>query len=172
MSEILENSHFWFAVYTRPKLEAVAVENLIAQGFDAYLPLYKQFKKNGENFIVIFEPMFPRYVFFRPVNSAQSILPVSSTRGVSHVIRFGSQIAKIAPEVLNAIRHIEIERTALDEDELIKLRPGDRVRINEKALKGIEGVVNEVSSRRVSVLLQILGRPLLVNIEPHRLESA
>lgn len=32
MSEILENSHFWFAVYTRPKLEAVAVENLIAQG--------------------------------------------------------------------------------------------------------------------------------------------
>jgi hypothetical protein len=40
-------------------------------------------------------PMFPRYVFFRPGSAGQSIAPVRSTLGVSHVVRFGATPATV-----------------------------------------------------------------------------
>lgn len=161
----------WFVAYARPRLEAVAVHNLEAQGFAAYLPLYKRLKRADGGARVMFEPMFPRYVFFRSLRAEQSIAPVSATRGVSHVIRFGTQLATIRAEILAAIRHFEAERNAIDEAGLAALRPGSRVRFGDPAFQGLEGLVQSVSSRRVSVLLELMGRPQLVSVESHRLEA-
>ncbi|UUZ63746.1 hypothetical protein LP417_31495 [Polaromonas sp. P1-6] len=36
----------WYVAYTQPKREQVAVANLEQQGFEAYLPQYKAFKKS------------------------------------------------------------------------------------------------------------------------------
>lgn len=160
----------WFVAYTRPRLEAVAVQNLEVQGFDTYLPLYKRLKKADGSAKVVFEPMFPRYVFFRPSRPDQSIAPVSSTRGVSHVIRFGVQIAVIRPEILAVLRRFEADRNAVDEAGLAALRPGHRVRFSDPALSGLEGLVQSVSGRRVAVLLELMGRPQRVIVEPHRLD--
>ncbi|UUZ76152.1 hypothetical protein LP414_33100 [Polaromonas sp. P1(28)-13] len=70
----------WYVAYTQPKREQVAVANLEQQGFEAYLPQYKTFKKSPAGLLVAFEPMFPRYVFFRPGNAGQSISGARSTR--------------------------------------------------------------------------------------------
>jgi len=37
-------------------------------------------------------------------------------------------------------------------------------------LAGMEGFVQSVSSKRVAVLLEILGRPTLVQLEHHQVE--
>ena len=161
----------WFVAYARPKLEAVAAHNLDAQGFGVYLPLYKRQKRVDGGARVVFEPMFPRYVFFQPSCAQQSIAPVSATRGVSHVIRFGAQLATIREDILAAIRRFETERNAIDEAGLAALRPGSRVRFSDPAFQGLEGLVESVSSRRVSVLLELMGRPQLVSVESHRLEA-
>lgn len=171
MTAFSEETSFWFVAYTRPQLETLAVHNLDAQGFDSYLPLYKRLKKVGDSSKMVFEPMFPRYVFFRPLRSGQSIAPVSATRGVSHVIRFGVKLARVRQEIVEAIRHFEAERSVMDEAALTSLRPGDRVRICDQALQGVECLVHKVSSRRVSVLLELMGRPQLVNLDPLRLEA-
>ena len=161
----------WFLAYTRPQLEAVAVQNLALQNFDAYLPLYKRLKKvpDGDSRVVL-EPMFPRYVFFRPSLPTQSIAPVRSTRGVSHVVRFGHETATIRPGILDVIRQFEEERNAADVAELSALRPGDKVRFSNPAFKGLEGLVKSVSSRRVSVLLELMGRPQVLKVEHHLLD--
>ncbi|GAB2457482.1 transcription/translation regulatory transformer protein RfaH [Comamonas humi] len=166
-----EEAADWFVAYARPKLEAVAVHNLEAQGFEAYLPLYKRLKKVDGSAKVVFEPMFPRYVFFRPSHPGQSIASVSATRGMSHVIRFGTQIATIRPDILDAIRRFEADRNAMDVAEPAVLRPGNRVRFSDPAFQGLEGLVQSASSRRVSVLLELMGRPQLVSVESHRLEA-
>lgn len=162
----------WFLAYTRPRLETVALQNLQQQGFDAYLPLYKCLKNTDAGMEVIFEPMFARYVFFRPSHHVQSIAPVRSTRGVSHLVRFGHEIATIRPDTLDVIRQLERERNAADVAELSSLRPGHKVRFRNAALKGLEGVVKSVSSRRVAVLLELMGRQQLVSVDHHQLEAA
>lgn len=161
----------WFVAYTRPQLEAIAVQNLESQGFGVYLPRYKRMKRVDGGIKVVFEPMFPRYVFFQPSRHDQSIAPVRSTRGVSHLIRFGQQVASVRPRVLEAIRQFEVARDAMDEGELMALRPGSRVRFSDPGFQGLEGLVQSVSSRRIAVLLELMGRPQLVNVESSRLEA-
>ena len=97
----------WYLVYTRPRLEVVTRQNLQQQGFEAYLPLYKRLKKTEAGTEIIFEPMFARYVFFRPSRDFQSISPAHSTRGVAHLVRFGTEMATVRPDTLNAIRQFE-----------------------------------------------------------------
>lgn len=162
----------WFLVYTRPALESVALQNLQQQGFEAYLPLYKRLKKAGAGMGVVFEPMFPRYVFFRPSHAAQSIAPARSTRGVARLVSFGYEPATLLPDVLRAIRQIEQERSAADAAELSSLRPGHVVRFCNPAFHSLHGLVKAVSSRRVEVLLELMGRRQLISVEHHQLKAA
>ena len=162
----------WFLAHTRPRHETVALQNLQQQGFDVYLPLYKRLKKIDTSMQAVFEPMFSRYVFFRTTPLAQSIAPVRSTRGVAQIVSFGSEFATIRTDMLDAIRQLEQVRNAADVAELSSLRPGNLVRFCNSALSGLEGVVKSVSSCRVAVLLEIMGRQQLVSVDHHQLMAA
>jgi transcriptional antiterminator RfaH len=162
----------WYLAYTRPRLESAALQNLQQQGFNAYLPLYKCLKKTETGAHAAFEPMFPRYVFFRPSHANQSIGPVRSTRGVGHIVSFGHVPAIIKPDTLRAIAQLEQARNAADVTELRNLRPGTVVRFANPAFVGLQGLVKSVSSQRVSVLLEIMGREQIVTVDHHQLEVA
>jgi transcriptional antiterminator RfaH len=162
----------WFLVYTRPALESVTLQNLQQQGFDAYLPLYKRLKKTDTGMVAAFDPMFPRYVFFRPSHAAQSIAPARSTRGVARLVSFGSEPATLSPDVLHAIQQIEHARNTADAAELSSLRPGHVVRFCHPAFHSLQGLVKAVSSRRVEVLLELMGRQQLISVEHHQLKAA
>lgn len=162
----------WFLVYTRPALESMALQNLQQQGFEAYLPLYKRLKKSDAGMAAVFEPMFPRYVFFRPSHASQSIAPARSTRGVARLVSFGYEPATMSPDVLCAIRQLEQARSAADAAELSSLRPGQVVRFCNPAFQGLQGLVKAVSSRRVEVLLELMGRQQLISVEHHQLKAA
>lgn len=162
----------WFLAYTRPRLETVALQNLQQQGFDAYLPFYKRLKKSSAGMQAILEPMFPRYVFFKTSLQAQSIAPVRSTRGVARVVSFGHEIATLGSHTLAAIRQLEQERNAADVADLSVLRPGHSVRFCNPVLSGLRGLVKSVSSRRVTVLLELMGREQVVSVDHQQLEAA
>ncbi|MBH2018622.1 MAG: transcriptional activator RfaH [Burkholderiales bacterium] len=168
----IDSESLWFLAHTRPRLETVALQNLQQQGFEAYLPLYKRLKKIDASMQAVFEPMFSRYVFFRTTRAAQSIAPVRSTRGVAQIVSFGSEFATIRPDLLDAIRKIEQVRNAADVAELSSLRPGNLVRFCSSALNGLEGVVKSVSSSRVAVLFEVMGRQQLIHVDHHQLEAA
>lgn len=160
----------WYLVYTKPRQEDVAKLNLDQQGFETYLPLYKKFKKTEQGPVSVFEPMFPRYLFFRPGREGQSISTVRSTKGVSTLVRFGFEPAVIDEELLRRIRQIEEDRHHATLLELSKLKAGQTVRLQHTALQGVEGLIQSVSSKRVAVLLEILGSPVVVQLEHHQVE--
>ena len=162
----------WFVAYTRPALETLALQNLQQQGFDAYLPLYRRLKRADAGMTAVFEPMFPRYVFFRPSQASQSIAPAGSTRGVACIVSFGHEAATIGTYTVRAIRQFEQERNAADSAELSSLRPGHVVRFCHPAFIGLEGLVKTVSSRRVAVLLELMGRQQLVYVDHQQLKAA
>ena len=162
---------FWYLAYTRPGHERLAQLHLGYQGFLSYLPLYKRLKNSASGAETVFEPMFPRYVFFRPPHAGQSIAPVNSTRGISHIIRFGGVAATIPQETLGIIQLLEQERNAADPAALHALQPGQKVRFAHTAFSGLEGLVKSASSRRVAVLLEIMGRQQVVHADHHWLQK-
>ena len=160
----------WYLAYTKPRQEDLARVNLEQQGFESYLPLYKKFRKTEQGPVSVFEPMFPRYIFFRPGKPGQSISAVRSTKGITTIVRFGFEPAVIDEVLLQRIRQLEQDRNHATLLELSKLKAGQTVRLKHTALDGVEGLVQSVSSKRVAVLLDILGRPAVVQLEHHQVE--
>ncbi|MDD2919620.1 transcription termination/antitermination NusG family protein [Rhodoferax sp.] len=163
-------SHIWYLVYTKPKQESIALLNLQQQGFHAYLPLYKNFKNSPGTSYLGFEVMFPRYVFFRPASAAQSIASVRSTRGVMSLVRFGHEPALVKNVTVRAIQQFEQQRNNAELADISPLQPGTAVRFKHSALKGIQGLVKSVSSKRVAVLLELLGQDQLVHVDHGQIE--
>ena len=162
----------WFLAYTKPRQESIADVNLVQQGFEVYLPLYKKFKKTEQGPVAIFEPMFPRYILFRPGKPEQSISVVRNTKGVASIVRFGFEPATLHDELVQRIRQLEQVRHQATLQELSQIKVGQAVRLKHTALGSIEGLVQNVSSKRVAVLLEILGRPTVVQLEHHQVEAA
>lgn len=171
----------WYVAYTLPRQESVAQANLQRQGFQTYLPLYKTIKRQstigssaGIDCVAaaVHEPMFPRYIFFRPSTCKQSIAAVRSTRGVQSIVRFGMEFALLRPEILDRIQEQELRQNRAEPDCAPPFQPGRRVRLRNPALSGLEGLVHSASSKRVMLLMEILGRQIAVKLEPEQVELA
>ena len=158
--------------YTKPRLEQVALKNLERQAFEVYLPLYKKFKKTETGSVPVFEPMFPRYILFRPSKAEQSIEAVRSTKGISHLVRFGFEPGVISPSTVSTIKAFETSQNQATLQEMSNFKAGQKVNLKHVALGALEGLVQSVSSKRVAVLLEILGRPTVVQLDHHQVELA
>jgi len=167
----LEAGQCWHLAYTRPRSEAVAAQQLARQGYEAYLPLYKTLKRGPDGLLPQRSPMFPRYLFFRAGRVGQSIAPVRSTVGVSHIVRFGVTPATVGEALLSALRAFEQQREQASPEILSSLKSGRRVAVCEGPLKGLEGLVSRTAGQRVTVLLDVLGKSTPVGLAAQDLEA-
>lgn len=156
----------WYVAHTKPRQESTARDQLLRQDFQVYLPLFKVFKKpRGAGPLTTHEPMFPRYLFLRPTRPTQSLSVVRSTVGVSRLVMFGHQPAQLADAAVQAIRQAETLREAAALDRISPFQAGMSVQIQDSPLAGIQALVQAVSKDRVTLLLDILGRPQTVQVE-------
>ena len=162
----------WYVARTKPRQEAVALANLLRQGFQCYLPRLKVLRRIRRQQVVRLEPMFPQYLFFRPGRDEQSIAPVRSTLGVLGVVRFCVEPAQLAGERLDAIVTLESKQNRASIEELSAIIPGSRVMVMEGPLAGLEGLVSAVSAKRVEVLMHLLGTETRVRLASSSLELA
>ena len=148
----------WFAVFSKPRREVEAAEQLERQGFMAFLPRVRARRRLRGQWREVIEPMFSRYLFLRATPGLDDLRPIRSTRGVIGLVRFGGEPRPV-PEALIA----ELQRLcsatngALDLPE--PLPPGSRVRILEGPFAGYEAeLLSQDGRHRARVLLELLGQ--------------
>lgn len=143
----------WYAVHTKPKQEARALENLENQGFKCYLPLIDVEKMRRGKVQRVTEPMFSRYLFIHLNENTQNWSPIRSTLGVSKLVSFGPHPAKVPPELIQALQDAPPET-------LERLfAPGDQVAFADGPLKGLEGTYQAHDGEtRAFVLVELLGQ--------------
>jgi transcriptional antiterminator RfaH len=152
----------WFLAYSKPRLEDVALNNLLKQGYEAWCPTIKKVpaKRRVQASDALFgqEVLFPRYVFFRPAHAEQSIAPVRSTIGVTSLVRFGIEFARLSHEKLVQIAHWVEQQQGLGAADIMGLKPGSAVKVTAGPLKGLDALVRMTAQDRVIVLLQLIGK--------------
>lgn len=160
MSEATSNSPpaFWFAVFSKPRREAEAADQLERQGYTAFLPKVRSRRRLRGQWQNIVEPMFPRYLFLRAVPGQDDLRPVRSTRGVIGLVRFGGEPQPVPEPVI-----AELQRLCAGLDGVLELPaplvPGSRVRVLEGPFAGCEAdLLSLDGQRRALVLLELLGR--------------
>ena len=114
----------------------------------------------------IIEPLFPRYLFLRAIASIQNLAPVRSTLGVISLVRFGTELAVIPEPIINNIKNRMEPDTGLIKIKPVEIKAGDKVRVFDGPLAGIDGIVAERNSEnRALILMELLGRPTKVEVD-------
>ena len=174
MSELSGNQPpaFWFAIFSKPRREAEAVEHLERQAFTVFLPRVRARRRLRGQWRDIVEPMFPRYLFLRAVPGQDDLRPIRSTRGVIGLVRFGGDPRPVPDTVI-----AELRRLCAGGDGVLELPTplvaGSRVRILEGPFAGCEGdLLSQDGKRRALVLLELLGRANAVELPLDELAPA
>lgn len=144
----------WYVVHTKPRQEARALENLQKQGFSCFFPTLQVQKLRNQRVQTITEPMFSRYLFIQLDDQTQNWGSIRSTLGVSKLVSFGPQPAKVPPELISFLREVPIETI----ERIFAL--GDTVQVVRGPFKGLEGqYLAHDGETRALVLVDLLGQP-------------
>lgn len=161
----------WYLVHTKPKQEKCALLNLERQGYSCYLPLLPVERLCQGGLKVAEEALFPRYLFIQlgQDDSAKSWGPIRSTKGVSRLVSFGNEPARVADGLIDALRA---------RDEASRHAPGklftrgERVRLTAAPFADVEGIYQMADGeRRVMVLIELLSRQVRICVSPASLRK-
>ncbi len=155
----------WYVVQTKPRREAVAVENLERQGYTTYCPQLKQARYQRKRWQQTIEPLFPRYLFVQLSLGIDDFAPIRSTTGVLNLVRFGNHPATIPHQAIAAIQQQE-QQLLGEAKNHPDWKPGDRVEIVAGPFAGLNGIFEkENDAERVIILLEMLGRSNRVTVD-------
>lgn len=98
----------WLVVITKPNQEKTARANLIAQGFEVYLPLRLLDEATAKRRGVAAAPLFPRIVFARATLEAERWQAIFSTIGVVRVMCDFRKPRGVTPAFIDRIKREEI----------------------------------------------------------------
>ena len=146
----------WFAVFSKPRRETEAAEQLTRQELTIFLPQVRVRCRLRGQWRDVIEPMFPRYLFLWAVPGQDNLRPVRSTRGVVGLVRFGGVLRPVPEPVITELQRV-CEGGALELPS--PLVPGSRVRILTGPFAGHEAeLLHTDGAHRARVLLELLGQ--------------
>jgi transcription antitermination factor NusG len=153
----------WFAVKVNSRYEFRASEEMKMRGIEPFVPARSVKRKWSDRVKTIEEPLFPGYIFGRFDLSER--VQVLRCAGVVKVVGFGRTPTPVSDDEISAVYRL-VESSA-------QLSPypglpvGQRVRIEEGPLAGVEGTVvrAEDGKMRLVVSVTLLQRSVAAELD-------
>ncbi|MCU1232497.1 MAG: transcriptional activator RfaH [Candidatus Solibacter sp.] len=153
----------WFALQARPRFERNIARLLCEKGFEPFLPLYNHRREWRHRTVTLETPLFPGYLFCRLDPGKR--MPVLTTPGVLGVLGVGKVPMPIPDAEIEDIRRIV--QSGSNVEAFPYVTEGQRVRIANGPLSGMEGIVIDVTKRRrITVSINLLQRSVAATIDP------
>ena len=151
----------WYPVYTHPRAEKKAYDNLTNKGIEAYLPLQKRLKQWSDRKKWVEEPLIKSYLFVRITNHARS--EVLMTKGIARFIYFSGVVAAMPDKQMEDLKLLMASSLELEVTEE-NLQPGEKIKIKAGPLKGLTGeMIAYRSQKQLLLRLESLGCSIIVN---------
>ena len=156
----------WYVLWTRSQCEQMVCEQLSDRGFRLFLPTLDVWvRRNGIRRHATV-PMFPGYLFLNHVMDKTSYLEVIKARGLVRVLgdRWDA-LADVPDYEIAAIQRIH--QTGVSAVSHPYLRVGERVRIAQGLLEGVEGILLRTRPEKglVIVSVNLLQRSVAVEVD-------
>ena len=152
----------WFALQVKARKERFTASLLAGKGYETLLPTYRSQRRwSLSREKEISTPLFPGYVFCR--FDAVKRLPILVTPGVMAVVGRGRVPVPVQDSEILAIQ--TLVSSGLPVEPWPYLEVGQRVRIEDAALSGLEGIlIGFKGSRRIIVSISLLRRSVSLEI--------
>lgn len=160
-----ETAH-WYVIYTRPRQEFRALENLQQQSFETFLPLHQSERLQRGKLQLIEEPLFKRYLFVR-FNAASSPWHViRNTLGVSELVRTGGQPTKVPATLIQALMQVQASPQSL-------FQRGETLRVTDGPFRDLQAVFEmQDGDHRAIVLIELLNKMQKIAVNLNALSKA
>lgn len=156
----------WYAVWTRSHCERLVGDQLAAKGFSTFLPEMGTWSKRQGQLHVVPMPMFPGYLFVRQRMDKHAYIEMLKVRGLVRILEDGwNRLTPLADHEVEAVqRLVEAQVPVFPHGPLFE---GDRVRVTEGPLKGVEGtfVEDKAGCGRLVVSIGLLGRGVAIEVD-------
>ena len=164
MSIGTNNETYWFLLYTKPHQEDRAKKNLENQQFITFLPKIatQDLKKKS----TIIKPLFPRYLFVILDINSNKLQAVKFTKGVSHIVRFGNELATIDDEIITFFQKNSDETDIFHQQlKISSYSHGEKIIIKDGLLKGKEAIfLSDDGKKRARILLEIMNNKVITDL--------
>ena len=154
----------WAVVYTKPRQEIRAKENLESMGLEVSYPLRPVEKVQQGVISINFECLFPRYIFVRNegVVFPRILHTLRNVRGVSQVVKFGGQLAELDDLTFNKIDNFQ---RVMSSRPARLYQPGEEVVFTHGAFRGIQAIYKESDgNKRVVLLFDLFSKPTKLSV--------
>ena len=156
------SSDNWFALQVKANAEWSVAEALRAKGYEEFLPAYRTRRRWSDRWKEIELPLFAGYVFCR--FDAHKRLPVLVTPGVVSVVGFGKVPHPVEDREIEDLK--AVISAGLNAQPWPYLKIGERVRIQDGPLGGVEGILLDIKpNRRLVLSVDLLQRSVAVEVE-------
>jgi transcriptional antiterminator NusG len=163
---IEELAAHWFALWTHSHCEQLVHDQLAAKGFRMFLPTIRAWSRRAGKQRVMAVPMFQSYLFIHHAIEKRSYVEILKTRGLVRILgaRWDALIPVPDAEIEGLQRIQGADLTVLPH---AYMREGQRVRIDEGPLAGLEGIlVRYRPNRGVLVLsVELLRQSVAVEVD-------
>ncbi len=161
----------WYAVQTKARHEKMVGHRLQERAVDTFLPLTMEVHRWSDRKKIVEVPLFGCYLFASIGTGIQDRLRVLRVEGVLGLVGAGGEGTPIPDEQIEAVRRVVEERMCWQSHPFLKV--GQRVRIRNGALDGIEGVlISHNGDRTLVISIDAIQRSLAVRVEGYEVEAA
>ncbi|NQV99384.1 MAG: transcriptional activator RfaH [Rhodospirillales bacterium] len=153
----------WYAVHTQPNSEQKALQHLLRQGFDVYLPKYLKRRSHARKIDWVATPLFPRYLFVGMNIEQMRWRAIQSTVGVSYLVSFGGQPVQVPPSIVEGLRARENDKGLISFAKVAPFQKGEKIRLLGSAFEDSVGRFDHLDDQgRVTLLLELMGQEVRV----------
>ena len=152
----------WFALQVYSRKERLASSHLASQGYECFLPLYKNLRQWSDRVKEIEQPLFPGYLFCR--FDFQERRPIVMTPGVLQIVGNGRTAMPVPDEEVSALQ--TAVASGIPQQPWPYIEVGEKVRVTYGTLAGLEGIlVNFKGNHRVVLSVGLLQRSVALEVD-------
>jgi transcription antitermination factor NusG len=152
----------WFALAVKPRHDKAVARSLESKGFETFVPLFRKRNYYPTRYKDSELPLFPGYVFCR--FNALFRLPIVTTPGITQILGNGNYPIPLEEAEINSLQ--TAVKAQLPIAPFPYLQIGQRVRIEEGALAGVEGIVIKLKQPlRLVLSISLLQRSVLLEVD-------
>ena len=161
----------WYALKTKSRHEVKVYEALITKEINAFYPTIEVWSRRKDRKKKISSALFQGYLFVNCVLTDDNWYAINNTRGVASLIGSRDRPTPIPPDQIESIQ-VLIE-SGLPVAPSPYLKEGERVVVIDGPLKGATGIYIRADQEKGKLIVNvdILGRAVVVEIEPHFVEK-
>jgi transcription elongation factor/antiterminator RfaH len=167
--ESLHDLRAWYVVYSKPHKEESAQFHLQSKGVEVFFPrLFLPPSSRGRRPLI---PLFPNYLFVR-VQLPEEYECVTWTPGVKRFVSFNDVPVALELDIVAYLKEKANPEGVITATSNLKV--GQEVRISGGPFDGLAGIIQEPPNARgrVKILMQLLNRPMKVEMPVESLERA